>query len=167
MATQKIYESPGTAVTFRGTGGTVTFTPQNEGTGKGRISSAWDRGAGALPARYKWRMRTRWAATAAAGDALRVYLVTSDGANPDGTLSATDAELTSEASLAYNCRFLGAVFSVAADQVEVSSGVCEIHDRYVQVAAFNGSSTKALTNTETDHIFTLIPIPDDIQAPSE
>jgi hypothetical protein len=39
-----------------------------------------------------------------------------------------------------------------------------IHDRYVQIAVWNSSATKALTNTETDHVLTLIPIPDDIQA---
>jgi hypothetical protein len=164
MATQKIYETPGTTVTFRGNGGTVTLTPQNEGAGKGRISNAWDRGAGSQPARYKWRLKTRWAATAASGEALRIYLVTSDGTNPDGTLSAADAELTSETPLMNNCQFIGAVVSAGVNQAEVSSGVCLIHDRYVQVAVWNASASKALTNTEADHVLTLIPIPDDIQA---
>ena len=166
MATQKIYETPGSAVAFRGSGGTVTLTPQNEGAGKGRVSNPWDRGAGSQPARYKWRMRTRWAATPAAGDTLRIYLVTSDGTNPDGTVSATDAELASETSLLNNCQFIGSVVSAGVDQVEVGSGVCMIHDRYVQVAVWNGSAAKALTNTEADHILTLTPIPDDIQAAS-
>ena len=166
MATQKVYETPGSTVSFRGNSGTITLTPQNEGAGKGRISNQWDRGAGAQPARYKWRMRTRWAATAVSGESLRIYLVTSDGANPDGTLSAADAELTSETPLLNNCQFIGAVVSAGVSQVEVSSGVCLIHDRYVQVAVWNGSAAKSLTNTETDHIFTLTPIPDDIQAAS-
>jgi hypothetical protein len=166
VATQKVYETPGTTVTFRGSGGTVTFTPQIEGQAKGRISNQWDRGAGSQPARYKWRMKTRWVATATSGDALRIYLITSDGANPDGTLSATDTELGIEAPLMGNCQFIGAVVSAGVNQVEASSGVCLIHDRYVQVAVWNGSATKGLTNTETDHIFTLIPIPDDIQAAS-
>ena len=109
-------------------------------------------------------MKTRWAATAANGDTLRIYLVTSDGTNADGTLSAGDAELTSETPLLNNCQFIGAVASASVNQVEVSSGVCLIHDRYVQVAVWNGSSTKALTNSETDHILSLVPIPDDIQA---
>jgi hypothetical protein len=166
MATQKVYETPGSTTTFRGSGGTITITPQNEAAAKGRISNSWDRGVGAQPVRYKWRMRTRWAATAVSGESLRIYLVTSDGANPDGTLSAADAELTSETPLLNNCQFIGAVVSAGVSQVEVSSGVCLIHDRYVQVAVWNGSTTKALTNTETDHVFTLTPIPDDIQAAS-
>jgi hypothetical protein len=164
MATQKIYETPGTTVTFRGSGGTVTLTPQNEGAGKGRISNSWDRSGGSQPVRYKWRMKTRWAATAASGEALRIYLVTSDGANADGTLSASDAELTSESPLLNNCQFVGAVVSAGVNQVEVSSGVCLIHDRYVQIAIWNASASKALTNSETEHVLTLIPIPDDIQA---
>lgn len=164
MATQKIYETPGSTVTFRGSGGTITFTPQNEALGKGRISNQWDRGTGAQPARYKWRLRTRWAATPGSGDTLRLYLITSDGTNPDGTLSSADAELTSETPLSNNCQFLGAVVAAGVDQVEVSSGVCAIHDRYVQVAVWNGSANKALTNAEADHVLTLIPIPDNIQA---
>lgn len=164
MATQKIYETPGTTVAFRGSGGSITLTPQNEAAAKGRISNPWDRGAGSQPARYKWRMKTRWAATATSGESLRIYLVTSDGTNPDGTLSAADAELAAETPLLNNCQFIGAVISSGADQVEVSSGLCMIHDRYVQVAVWNGSAAKAMTNTESDHIFTLIPIPDDIQA---
>jgi hypothetical protein len=101
---------------------------------------------------------------AASGDALRIYLVTSDGTNPDGTLSAVDAELTSEMPLSNNCHFLGAVVSAGTNQIEVSSGVCMIHECYLQIAVWNDSATKALTNTETDHVLTLVPIPDDIQA---
>ena len=164
MSTQKIYETPGSTVTFRGSGGTITLAPQNEAAFRGRVSNQWNRGAGSQPARYKWRMKTRWAATPASGDTLRIYLVTSDGTNPDGTISSSDAELTSETPLANNCQFIGAVVSAGVDQVEVSSGVCLIHDRYVQVAVWNGASAKALSNTEADHVFTLTPIPDDIQA---
>ncbi len=164
MATQKIYETPGATVAFRGSGGTITLTLQNESAARGRISDSWDRGAGSQPACYKWRMKTRWAATAVSGEALRIYLVTSDGTNPDGTLSGSDATLTSETPLSNNCQFLGAVLSAGVDQAEVSSGVCLIHDRHVQVAVWNASATKALTNTEADHVFTLVPIPDDIQA---
>ena len=165
MATQKIYETPSSTVVFRGTGGTIAFTPQNEAAGKGRTSAPWDRGAGSQPARYKWRMRTRWAATPSGGDTLRIYLITSDGSNRDGFATAPgDIELTSETPLVNNCQFIGAVVSAGVDQIEVSSDVCLIHDRYVQVAVWNGSATKSLTNTETDHVLTLIPIPDDIQA---
>ena len=59
MATNKIYYTPGTIVTFRGAGGgDILWTMQNEGTGKGRISNVWDRGEGSLPARYLWRCTT-------------------------------------------------------------------------------------------------------------
>jgi hypothetical protein len=168
MATRKVYQTPGAAASFKDAtlSPTVVFTPKNEAAAKGRISAQWDRGAGSQPARYKWRMLTRWAATATGGDTLRVYLVSSDGTNADGTMGATDVELSAETQLANNCQFLGTVVSGGADQLECSSGVCWIHDRYVQVAVWNGAATKALTNTAGDHIFTLIPIPDDIQAPA-
>ena len=165
---QNLYES-GTTVTFRGTGGgDVLWTPQNEALGKGRISAVWDRGAGAHPLRYLWRMRTRWVATAAAGDMMRLYLIqasaAADPSQTDGGFTFGDAELSSEVALYQQTQYLGLVISSGVSQVESSSGGCEIYERYVGIAMWNGSGTKALTNTVTDHIFTLTELPDEVEA---
>jgi hypothetical protein len=170
MATNKIYATPGTVTTFRGSGGDVTWAPQNEGAGKGRISNVWDRGAGSKPMRYVWRCSTRWAATPTLGDTLRLYLVTSgDGATAaqtDGGLTPSGGELTSENQLMYDCMLVGAVVSDGVDAIRVASGVVNIYSRYVLIAMWNAAGSKALTNTEGDHIFTLTEMPDDIQAAS-
>lgn len=162
---QNIYDNPGTPATFKSSGGTVTFTPSATplASGNGRVSNQWDRGAGAQPAKYKWRAQTRWAATAAAGDQLRIYLVTSDGTYVDGGVATTDQDLSSETALSANCQQVGAIRSTGASQVEISSGVCYIDDRYVNLVFWNGSATKALTATASDHFFSLTPIPDAIQ----
>ena len=169
MATNKIYYTPGTIVTFRGAGGgDILWTMQNEGTGKGRISNVWDRGEGSLPARYLWRCTTRWVATPTLGDCLRLYLVTAaaaaDATLTDGGLTIGDAELTVEDPLFLNCQPLGGVTAQAIDKSYSSQGIVAIYNRYVALASWNASGTKAMTNTVTDHVVTFTPIPDDIQA---
>jgi hypothetical protein len=167
MATNKIYYAPGTVVTFRGSGGDITWTPQNTAADYGRISNVWDRGAGALPARYLWRCTTKWATTPAAGDMLRLYLVTSSASATasltDGGLTFGDAQLSDEDPLIMNCIPLGGIVAAAIDQAFCSSGLVTIYERYVALACFNGQSSETLTNTETDHICTFTPVPDDVQ----
>ena len=172
MATNKVYLSRLPPITFRGTGGgDVLWTPQNIAYAAGRISSVWDRGAGAAPARHLWRCSTRWAATPALGDSLRLYLITSSAAATpglaDGGWTFGDAGVAAELPLLYTAVPIGAVIvGVAADQPWCNSGIITIYDRYVAIVGWNASGTKALTNTVTDHIFTFTPICDDIQAAS-
>lgn len=171
MTTQNIYRSVGTPVVFRGTGGgDILWTPQSIATGSGRISNVWDRGAGNLPVRYKWRCSTRWVATPAAYDALRLYLIgSSAAADPtvtDGNITFGDAGLASEDVLVANCLCFGSVVvdATPADVLYVSSGIVLLYDRYIGIAGWNGSATKALTGTVGDHILSFTPMPDDIES---
>jgi hypothetical protein len=99
-----------------------------------------------------------------------LYLVTSsasaDASVTDGNLTFGDATLTSENALLLNCKAIGGVVSEAADHAYCASGIVCITERYVALACWNGSGTKALTNTAGDHVCTFTPIPDDIQAAS-
>jgi len=168
MPTQKIYYTPGTPITFQASGGSAVWTPQNEATGKGRISAVYDRGAGSLPARYRWRIQTRWAATPTAGDLLRLYLITSNtsatAAQTDGNLTFGDAELAAETALVNQALHFGTVVSLGIDSNESTSGIVEIWERYIGVAMWNAAASKALTNTAGDHILTITPVPWDVQA---
>ena len=170
MSTNKIYATKGDVVTFSGSGGTILWTPQAIAGGNGRISSVWDRGAGSLPTRYLWRLTTKWATTPTAGESLRMYLVTSSveetAALTDGGFTFGDATITSETELYNNCQAIGSVIARAAVGPYCSSGIIYIYERYVAIAGWNGSGSDALTNTVGDHIFTLTPVPDDIQAAS-
>lgn len=170
MTTQLILAAPQAAVTFGAPGvGTIAWTPQNEGTAKGRISAVWDRGAGDLPRWYRWRCSARWVATPAANDRFSLWLITADAiATPsltDGNLTFGDAELTTETELIANCLPFGCVLATATDRLFVSSGVLSLESRYIGIAGWNGSATKALTNTATDFLFSLTPVPDSLQAP--
>jgi len=173
MGANKIYVKPGAAAIFAAssvTGQTVLWTPQNVSAGNGRTSNMWDRGAGAHPLRYCWRMRTRWAATANAGDQLFIFLIYSD--NPtdatqtDCGYAFVDQTYTSLAGIVYSTLGIGFLMSSGLNQPESASGFCDIYARYVAVSAWNGAGSKALTNTAGDHIFTLTEMPYEIeQAP--
>jgi hypothetical protein len=56
------------------------------------------------------------------------------------------------------------VTAQAIDKSYSSQGIVAIYNRYVALAGWNASTTKAMTNTVTDHVVTFTPIPDDIQA---
>lgn len=159
----KIYNAPETPITFKSSGGTVVFTPQNVSNGAGRISAQWDRGAGSKPGLYRWRARTKAAAALSVGTVLEIYAVTSDGTTVDGNFGTADAAV----SASDKRRNLEPIGSIVADsttngEVQQSSGLIEIHERYFSVMWWNALG-QALTNTAGDHEFILTPVPPEIQ----
>lgn len=166
MATNEVKTRQGTAITFRGTGGTVAFTFQNVASGAGRISAQADLGSGDRPSTYKLRITTKAGAALAYGANLDVYLKTSDGTISDGTpLGTADAAIATSASKLNNCIVIGSVIadSTTNGDVQSRSWPVVILDRYVQVAIWNNLG-QTLTNTEADHIVELIPYVDVIEA---
>lgn len=159
----KIYVAPETAVSFKASGGTVTFTPKNVANAAGRISAQWDRGSGSVPGRYYWRAHTKFQAGLTVGNALEIYFATSDGTDVDGNQGTSDAAF-SAADKRRNLHYVGSVVadSTSSGEVQIGSGVVEIYTRYVSVVWWNASG-QTLTNTDGDHTFTLTPVPDEIQ----
>lgn len=159
----KIYVAPETAISFKASGGDVTFTPQNVANAAGRISAQWDRGAGSKPARYVWRAHTKAGAALAIGATLEIYFATSDGTDVDGNQSTSDAAFAA-ADKRRNLQFVGTVVadSTTNGEVQIGSGVIEIFTRYLSVVWWNNLG-QTLTNTAGDHTFTLTPVPDEIQ----
>jgi hypothetical protein len=178
MATNKVYVNPGAITAFLASTATIAptgatsilWTPQNTAVGHGRISAVWDRGSGAHPLRYTWRMRTQWNATAGNGDELRLYIVQADAAadptQTDGGITFGDADTTNENPLLYNALYLGCIMSNGASHPESTSGLVYLSGRYVGVAAWNGAGSQALVNTANDHMFTLTELPDEVEAAS-
>lgn len=164
MTTNKIYYTPGTAAVFQDTSGDVTFTMKDGvTTGNGQISNQLDRGAGSLPARYKWEATIKWVATPTLGDAVRIYMYAAQKASSAVDLTG-DGDVTPETKFG-NFALIGQVVcSVAADQAFYASGIIEIYGRYVNLGIWNTSATKALNATSNACSITLTPIPDDIQA---
>jgi len=164
MTTNKIYVAPGTATVFQDADGDVTFTlKDNVAAGNGQVSNQWDRGAGSLPVRYKVEATIKWVATPALADAVRIYMHASQKANTAVDLTG-DGDVTPESKF-NNFSLIGdVVCSVAADQAFYGSMIVEIYGRYVNLGAWNGSTTKALNATSKACSITLTPISDDIQA---
>jgi hypothetical protein len=99
-----------------------------------------------------------------AGDAVELYLCTSDGTNIDGTMGASDAALTTDKRR--NLQFIGCVVvDVAATAATVFTATFEIsiYERYISIGVWNGTtdSTNATANAS---LVVLTPYPDDIQA---
>jgi hypothetical protein len=165
MATQKVYLAGGTPVTFKDSGGTVVLSLVNLQAAAGRISAQWDRGAGALPGRYRMRcvFPLQAAHTAVLGEQIEVYLATSDGTDVDGTVGVADAALTTEKRR--NLAYVGSVVVdvVAGDAKLTATFTVELFERYVSVGVWN-ATTDDLQNDANASCITLTPYPDDIQA---
>lgn len=159
----KIYIDPEAAITFKASGGTVLFTPTSVANNAGRISTQWDRGAGAVPSRYIWRAHTKFAAALAVPASLEIYFATSDGTDVDGNQGTTDAAF-SAADKRRNLQFVGTINadSTSNGEVQIASGVVEIFARYVSVVWWNAMG-QALTGTAGDHTFSLTAVPDEVQ----
>ena len=181
MATNKIYVDPGAIFAFMDPNGTtppagatrIAFALTNLAYLSGRISAPLDRGAGALPMRYAWRLRTAWGSSPAPpanGDAVRLYIIQAD-AEGDGTQCdggwalGADGNITTEAALYQQAMYLGAVLYTGGSYTS-SSGICVISSRYISVAAWDTSGTAGLASGYNTHIFTLQELPDEVQAAS-
>lgn len=159
----KVYTATETAISFKSSGGDVTFTPQNVASAAGRISARWDRGAGSKAGRYKWRAKTKAGAALAVGAQLEIFLATSDGTIVDGNQGTSDA-VFSAGDKRRNLQPVGVIEadSTTNGEVQHASGIVWIFDRYISVVWWNALG-QTLTNTAGDHEFILTPIPDEIQ----
>jgi len=159
----KIYGVAETAITFKSSGGSALFTPTSIANAAGRISERYDRGASSAATRYRWRVVTKAVSALTVGNALEIYIATSDGTNADGNQSTSDAAF-SAADKRNNLQPIGAVVadSTSSGEVQVASGECVIRDRYFSVVWWNAFGV-ALSGTAGDHSISFTPVPDEVQ----
>ena len=164
MPTSQIKYNPGTAISFKSSGGDAAFTPTSVAAGAGRISAVYDRGAGVLVAPCRWQGRFRSGTNPAVGGVVRVYFITGqDGTYQDGLFAAGDAAISSEDTLR-NATMIGMIQADTASTTKdfVKSGLIYVYARYIRVAFWNATS-QALSATAADMEFTLQPMPDEAQ----
>lgn len=162
MTTNKIYQTPGTTVTFMNTGGDVTLTLKNTANGHGRVSNQWDRGAGALPARVKVEACIKGASAIAISAGWHLYAYAAQGGATLSDLTA-DADLTAETQL-NNFLYIGKLLASSnAVGPFYGSWVVELVGRYVNLAVWNPSG-QAIDNADGTSYIKITPMPDDIQA---
>jgi hypothetical protein len=163
MTTNAVYEKRGTPLVFTNSGGDETLAASGLGTTTGRLSSFYDRGAGAAPAEYEIRAWCSWASNPAVTDTLQIGVFQSDGTHSEGGVAyhdTNDAALTAVVMNACS-NYVGAVICHTADTNEKGcTYVTRITSRYFAIGVYNSSSTKALGNAAV----IVTPIYPDIQA---
>jgi hypothetical protein len=159
----KIYVHEETAITFKNTGGTVTFTPDSITAGNGAQSAHHDLTTSARSRRFAWRAYCKMQAAPAIGDTIDVYLKYSDGTYPDNDDGTGDIALSSTDKLR-NLHYIGNIVmdENSATPTFVGSGSVEIDHRYVAVVFLNSTAVQVST-TAADSGFILTPVPDEVQ----
>jgi len=162
MATNAVYQKPGTAIVFTETGGSATFTPRNVANGAGRVSTKYDRGSGALPMRFKMEATFKAQAACTIGLPARIYAYSFQNGAAAADYVA-DAAVSAETQFA-NFQLIGSVYaSSSAVGPFFGSWDVVLLGQYIVVGMWNASG-QALTNVNGDNKITLTPIFEDIQA---
>lgn len=160
----KVYHAVETALVIKSSGGDVAITCTSLANNAGRVSAQLDRGAGSKPQLYRWEFECKLVATPTIGNAVSLYLATAqaNAASPDGNVGTTDAALSS-LEKRRNLQFVGVVeIDVASTALQKGAGVVQIDSRYISLVVINEGGS-AFSATAGDTIFTLIPIPPEIQ----
>lgn len=162
----KIYTAFETALVFADSAQTPTknLTLTALGINAARISARHDLGTTSHATRFEWRAIFQLATAGTIGEAIKLYISSSDGTNPDGEGGTADAALTVDKLR--NMDPMGAVIvdTTSVDVDITASGIITIKSRWFSVAVHN-DTTDALRTSTTVHSVTLTPVPDEVQTP--
>jgi hypothetical protein len=158
----KVYIARETPTVWTDTAGDLVMTLKNLAARAVRIGARKDLGAGSTSILYSWRLTVQFETAPVVGEAIYIYLSTSDGAEEDGQLGAADA--AGDVNSLKNMRLIGVlvVTSTDADHDMTASGICMIDTRYVSPAIHNATADNLQATNDTCE-FTLTPIPVEIQ----
>lgn len=145
-------------------GGDVVLNVQNLANNAGAFSAQLNLGASPRPSVYKWRAHTKIPSAPTANTTIDIYAIWGDNSNNtnvDGGYNNAGGALANK----QNLKPIGQIVveAASANIVLDSSGLVTIPSQFVQIAWFNNSG-QALANTNTDHLFILESMADDIQA---
>jgi|ERR1043166_5319876 hypothetical protein len=158
----KVYQHDETAIVWKSSGGDHAFTPTSLATAAGRQGAYHDFDTSARAALYAWRMALKPGGTRVVGEIIRVYWITSDGTSPDNDDGTGDIAVSALDKL----RNVDQIGTIQIDEnaavVMVGHGVIEVTHRYGAPAIWNATAN-TLSATAGDYIFTLTPIPPEIQ----
>jgi hypothetical protein len=154
----KSYIARETPIVWSDTTGDLAMTLNELAVGAVRVGAQKDFGAGSTPMEFSWRLTVQFADAPDVGDAVYIYLSTSDGSEEDGQVGVVDA--LSDVNSLSNCRQIGvlAVTSTDADHDMTVSGTCPIDTRYVCPVIYNATDVTLGDSNDVSE-FTLTPIP--------
>ncbi len=158
-----IYQNEGTVISWKESGGTLVITLKNLGTLAGRQGARHDFGTGARSPRFAWRLGVEFETQPIVGESVRIYAKTSDGTDPDNDDGTGDAALSAEDKL-NNLAQIGTLIvdEAIVDVQMAASGLILLPHRYFQPVIWN-NTVDALQNTDNINVFTLTPVPFEVQ----
>jgi len=149
--TAKAYLLPESSIEFLASGGDVVLTLTSLAAANGRQSAQHDFGTSAHVATFEWRAFVQFATNPVVGEAISIYLKTSDGTHIDNDDGTGDAAVSAEDKLK-NLTYLGAITvdEASATPEFSASGRVTIAARYLQIVFWNGTAD-ALSSTASEH----------------
>ncbi len=162
----EILVKPGTAITWKESGGTNVITLNNLAAGAGRVGAQYDKGAGAQEAWFKAHLVVQFETAPAVGEMVELYLLNHDGTNVPGSVGTADAAVT-DADKKLNFASCPLVIvsaeAAAADQNFEASGLAYLPMRYISPVVWNNSAGDNLQATNNISVITLTPLIDELQ----
>ncbi len=159
----KEYVAREAATVWSDSGADLVMTLNNLPAGGARIGAQKNFGAGSTAERYEWRLTVQFETAPVVGEAIPIYLSTSDGTEEDGQEGVADAAVGSTNSLK-NMKQIGVLIVTSTDAAHdmTKSGTCRISTRYVSPVIFNDTADNLKATANTGE-FTLTPIPPELQ----
>ena len=160
MAT--IYQTQGTDVTWKASGGTHVLTLTSLANNAGRKGDSHDFGAN-FQRLVRVSLLTKFAIAPTLGKTLDVWWSSSvDGSNFSGALAAGDAA-QNDSNIVYQMRRIGSLPVLANTNAQSGSWVFPVYSRYGFPVLMNNATGQALTATAGDHVLTITPISELVQ----
>jgi len=154
MATN--YQTQGTPILWKASGGDHVLTLTSLANGAGRKGDVHDFGAN-LPQFIRVEMKTKIASSPVLGKTVDIWWASSvDNSTFDALIAAGDAAL-SDVDLVYQMRPIGNLVLLANTNAQLQSFDFAIPARYGFPVIVNNSG-QALSGTATDHAISIIPI---------
>ncbi len=165
MATKQMLVNPGTAVTWKDSGGTLVLTGLNMGFGAGRVGAQYDKGAGTQEAWFHVHVAVQFDTAPVIGECVEVYMLSHDGVNIPGSVGVADAAVTvaNKRNNMHGSLIVVVAEAATADLTFDSAGICFLPLRYVSPVVWNASAGDNLSNhANLSAILTMTPIVDEL-----
>jgi len=161
----EILVKPGTAITWKDSGGTNVITLQNLGFGAGRVGAVYDKGAGAQEAWFHVHFVIQFETAPIVGEVVELYMLNHDGTNVPGNVGLIDAAVT-VANKRNNFHAPLIVVSAEAATADLNyetTGLAYLPMRYISPVVWNASAGDNLQNTANINVITMTPLVDELQ----
>ncbi len=156
---------PGTAITWKETGGTNVITLNNLGFGAGRAGAQYDKGTGAQEVWFNVDFVVQFNTPPVALETVSLYLLSHDGTNVPAGVGVADAAVTVANKLNnLHCPLIivSAESAASATSFE-ANGLAFLPMRYISPVVWNSSAGDNLIATNNINVITLTPFVDELQ----